>query len=89
MWNLTILSRNRWFLDGIGLPTAIAFDLDEGATYVGLEESCDVSARTSKAAVVHILKIEPGADPVKCSAPQSHPFSEQSHLDNYWDIHLK
>jgi len=65
MWNLSILSRNRWFLDGNILPTAIAFDLDQGATYVGHEESREGSARISKSIVVHIQKIEPGADPVK------------------------
>lgn len=76
MQNLSILSKNRWFLDGNGLPTAIAFDLDEGAAYVGYEESREDSARISKAAGVHIQKIEPGADPVKYSASQNHPFSE-------------
>lgn len=89
MRNLSILSKSRWFLDENGLPTAIAFDLDEGATYIGYEESREDSTRISKAAGVHIQKIEPGADPVKYSASQNRPFFEQPYLDNHWDIHLK
>ncbi len=64
MRNLSILSSSRWFLDGNSLPTAIAFDLDEGATYVGSEESRGDSW-ISNPAVVHIQKIESHADPVK------------------------
>ena len=65
MRNLSILSSSRWFLDGSSLPTAIAFDLDEGATYLGCEESSGDPSRTSNPAVVIIQKIEPRADPVK------------------------
>ena len=65
MRNLSILSSSRWSLDGNGLPTAIAFDLDEGATYVGCEESRGDSSGTLDPAVVIIQKIEPRADPVK------------------------
>lgn len=66
MRNLSILSSSRWFLDGDSLPTAIAFDLDEGAIYIGSEQSPDEFSRTSKAAVVRIQKIESDAEPVKC-----------------------
>lgn len=65
MRNLAILSSSRWFLDGNSLATAIAFDLEEGATYVGCEELRGDSSRISNPAVVHIQKIEPHTDPVK------------------------
>ena len=63
MRNLSIHSNSRWFLDGNNLPTAIAFDLDEGATYVGCEKS-------REAAVVCIQKIESDAELVEYSVHQ-------------------
>jgi len=74
MRNLSILSSSRRLLDGNSPPTAIAFDLEEGATYVGREESRDDSSQISKAAVVCIQKIESDADPVKYSASQATLF---------------
>lgn len=71
MRNLSILSSSRWILDGQDIPTAIAFDLDESATYASCEESCRDPSRVPEAAVVRILKIDPGAEPVKNSLNQT------------------
>jgi hypothetical protein len=88
MRNLSIISSSRWFFDGNDLPTAIAFDLDEGATYVGCEESRDDS-RFSKAPVVHIQKIEPDAEPVSSPNAKITHFLTSARPDNHWIIHPK